>query len=62
MSRERALRIKAHLRDVVQRNIRATPAGMALAEKMPVELGQFMEHVVGNAAMVIDMAMDNGEV
>lgn len=62
MGRDRALRIKAHLRDVMQRNITATPAGMLLVERMPVELGHFIEHVVGNASMVIDMAIDAGEV
>lgn len=61
MSRERALKIKAHLRDVFQRNIVATPAGSKLVDKMPVELGQFIEHVIGNASMVIDMALDAEE-
>lgn len=62
MSRERALKIKAHLVDVAQRQILATPSGMALNDRMPIELRQFIDHVVGNAAMVVDMAIDAGEL
>lgn len=58
MSQQRARRIRAIILEVAERQIVASPQGSALRELMPEHLDHLVQHIAGNAAMVIDDELD----
>lgn len=58
MSRDRALAIKALIRDVADRQL----AAFGLVPDPSNEWTRLLDHVIGNSAMVIDMAIDGGDI
>lgn len=62
MARDRALAIKALLRDVADRQLDAFKAVLEPQESSDAIWHQVINHVIGNSAMVIDMALDAGDI
>ena len=62
MSRERALKIRELIEDVVERQAKASPQVQAMRELMPEAFAHFVQHVSGNASMAIDCALDAEEL